>query len=307
MQNTLTMSQLGRMGRFANALFQYMFLRIYAKRWNCRLQLPPWVGNELFGTDEPPITVRLPTANEKWKTDRSDGLGHLDEQVPPVGAEFVNTDWTGYAQYHTAWYRPHREKIYQWLRPLPHIAEPIDAGFSQLRRAGNTVVGFHIRRGDFGQLSFHLTPIAWYRRWLDENWDRLDSPVLFIATEDRSVVDEFAEWSPYTTDDLGIQLASSRANYNYLTRDVRVQEPWQMDFFPDFFCLSQCDVLVTSNSTFSFVAGMLNEKLEEFWRSSLPHAYFEQVDPWNSRPFRCERVADYPDLEGISCEQNPYW
>lgn len=297
------MSMLGRMGRFANQLFQYSFLRLYAKQWNCQLQLPTWVGNELFGTDEPPVTARLQHSREEWKG------SHLDEHVPPVGDEFVNTDWAGYGQYHTSYYQPHQKEFRDFFRPLPSIREPIDAGIVKLRRMGHTVIGLHVRRGDYGRLTFHLTPTEWYRRWLRENWDRFKSPVLFLATEDRSVAEELSEWSPVTTDDLGIKLAPGRAHYNYLLHDIQEQEPWQMDFYPDFHCLTQCDVLVSSNSTYSFVAAMLNERLQEFWRSSLPEGYFEKIDPWDSRPFRTERCEDpqYQHLEGIRCETNAYW
>ena len=219
----------------------------------------------------------------------------------------MNTDWSGYAQYHTSYYRPHKEQFRSFFQPLQHVRAPVDSALEHLKGRGGDIVGFHIRRGDFGRLAFHLTPIQWYHRWLDENWERLDRPSLFIATEDRSIVKEFKKWHPVTTESLGIELATARRNYNYLMHDIVEREPWQMDFFPDWWVLAQCDYLVISNSTFGFTAAMMNEDLKELWRSSLPHGYFEKIDPWDSRPFRTERVEDYPDLEGIRCEKNPYW
>ena len=300
---TLTMKALGSMGRFANQIYQYAFLRLYAKQWKCQLQLPPWVGCELFGCDEPPITVNLARGMEEWNPD------HLGEHVPPKGDEFVNSDWCGYAQYHTSYYRPWKQEFRGFFRPVPKLDESLRGSFSKLRKTGETVIGLHVRRGDYGQHAFHLTPIEWYKRWLIENWDRFKSPVLFVATEDRGVLDDLADWSPLVTDDLGITLAPGHAHYNYLSRDLRVQEPWQMDFYPDFYGLTQCDVIVGSNSTYSFAAAMLNERLQEFWRSSLPEGYFEHIDPWNARPLRMERVEDpqYAHLEGIRLPENPYW
>lgn len=301
--NLLTMTQLGRMGRFANQVLQYTFLRLYAQQYKCLLELPPWVGNELFGTDEPPITALLPQGHERWNG------SHLDEHVPPKGDEFVNHDWVGYGQYHTSYYRPHKNQIRGFFQLLHPIRDPIDAGVLKLRRMGHTVIGLHRRVGDFGRLSFHLTPVEWYRKWLKENWKWFRSPVLFVATEDRSWLDDIREWSPLTTDDLEIDLAESRAYYNYLQHDLDAREPWQMDFVPDWYLLTQCDSLVISNSTFGFTAAMMNENLKELWRSSLPHGYFEQIDPWDSRPFRTERCEDpkYAHLKGISVSANPYW
>lgn len=289
------------MGRGGNQFIRYAFLKLYAEKWGCELQLPPWVGNELFGADDPPITVHLPEARERWEG------SHLNEQIPPVGDEFVNTDWSGYAQYHTSYYAPHKEKIRELLRPLPRIESPLRKAFQKIQRNGNSVIGLHLRRGDYGRLVFHLTPTQWYQRWLRENWHRFNEPVLFIASEDRETVKEFDEWSPYTTDDLGIDLEPIRKGYNYLAYDLVKQDPWQLDFYPDLYCLTQCDVLVTSNSTFSFSAAMLNEHLLEFWRSSLPLGYFERIDPWDARPMRLEMAEDYPHLEGVRLFENPYW
>lgn len=299
--NVITMRNLGRMGRAGNQLFQVGFLRLYAQQYNCQLQLPPWFGNELFGADDPPITVQLPQMHEVWQGN------HLDEHVPPEGDEFVNTDWVGYGQYETSYYRPHRNQFRGFFQPVQPIREPLDDAFEELRSLGKTVIGIHRRVGDYGRLIFALTPVNWYKRWLRENWDRFEDPVLFVATEDRSLLKDLAEWSPFTTDDFGVKLADSRAYYNYLAYDLVKKDPWQLDWYPDLYFLSQCDVIVGSNSTFSFAAAMLAENLKEYWRSSLPEAYFEKIDPWNARPMRLERCEDYPHLEGISVPNNPYW
>jgi protein subunit release factor A len=48
-QAVLTMSSIGKLGRFGNQLFQYAFLRICAERSGARIECPPWVGQALFG------------------------------------------------------------------------------------------------------------------------------------------------------------------------------------------------------------------------------------------------------------------
>ena len=46
------MSTLGSNGRFANQLFQYAYVKLYALRHGLEPMLPRWVGNELFGLDD---------------------------------------------------------------------------------------------------------------------------------------------------------------------------------------------------------------------------------------------------------------
>lgn len=58
-----------------------------------------------------------------------------------------------------------------------------------------------------------------------------------------------------------------------------------VEFYIDFFMLSNCDIVGISNSSFSFVACMLNEHGKMFVR---PHwdfsTKFTVFDPWNSEP-----------------------
>jgi hypothetical protein len=60
----LTMSSIGQLGRFANQLFQYAFLRICAQQSGARVECPAWIGQTLFGHQDAPISQRLPPAIE---------------------------------------------------------------------------------------------------------------------------------------------------------------------------------------------------------------------------------------------------
>ena len=52
----LTMSSIGQLGRFANQLFQYAFLRICAQQSGARIECPAWIGQTLFGHQDAPIS-----------------------------------------------------------------------------------------------------------------------------------------------------------------------------------------------------------------------------------------------------------
>jgi hypothetical protein len=61
----LTMSSLGRLGRFGNQIFQYAFLRICANESGARVECPPWIGQKLFGHADAPISRCLRPAIER--------------------------------------------------------------------------------------------------------------------------------------------------------------------------------------------------------------------------------------------------
>jgi hypothetical protein len=297
------MSQFGRWGRFGNQLFQYAFLKAYAERYGCELQLPPWVGTQLFGLSDPPILAQLPPQLEQ--------TNHLDQAEPPKGGEYVNRDFRGYAQYHTSFYKPYQDGMRRLFTPITPVRDRLDPAVKTLQGTDEddrTVIGIHLRRGDYGQLIFYITPVEWYLKWLDEHWGQFHNPVLFVATETPSLVEEFAAYSPVTATDLGIELRSVElAHYPYLDADRLLREPWQLDFYPDFYLLSRCDFLVAPTSTFSMMAAMLNPHLAEFWRSDLKEQRFVKEDVWSCFPIQHDHVDDYM-VPGTYLDTNPpYW
>jgi hypothetical protein len=78
-----------------------------------------------------------------------------------------------------------------------------------------------------------------------------------------------------------------------------------MDFFPDWYFLSLCDVLLAPNSTFSVTAAMMG--CNYFWRSSLPQQKFVQEDPWDMYPLTHNKAEDYRHVPGVCLDETPYW
>jgi hypothetical protein len=308
---TITMRQFGNYGRFGNQIFEYMFLKVYARQHGCQLQLPSWVGNALFGCNDPPVRVNLPEYRELSTPP------NYSHPQPPAGDALVNHDFVGYAQYQTSYFAPHWQFIRGLFRPTDKVLDRFMDVHANLRSLivhadrtlhARTVVGVHLRRGDYGRQIFYITPVEWYLRKLEQLWPTLDDPMLFVATEDRSLVDQFSDYDPLTTDDLGVKLDETLMDhYPYLARDREVREPWQMDFFPDWYTLTKCDYLLMGNSTFPFTAAMMNENLVASWRSNLPSQDFVQVDPWNATPLTYDVAEDYKHVPGVCLESNSYW
>ena len=303
MNDVITMSHFGRMGRFGNQLFQYMYLWGVSRRTGAQLQLPPWVGNELFGLCNPPPAQYLPAHKEReyWGSD----------QVDPVeDHHLLGHDFTGYAQYHTRHFAADKDAIQTLFQPAAPIFDRLVVAQERLLSDG-PVIGVHLRRGDYGRSIFPVIPVEWYLHWLKH----VGAKRLFIATEDTSLLSEFKDFDVVTSESLGVDLSTvPMAGYNYLGRDLTEREPHQLDFYPDFYLLSQCNSIIGPNSTFSFAAAMFAPRLLYYWRASLTKASdaneagcFVDVDPWDSYPLLRENVGDFPHLPGIALAANPYW
>jgi hypothetical protein len=286
-QDVLAMSQIGRMGRFANQLIQYAFLRAYCRRHSLTPQAPAWIGKTLFGAEATRVDRSLPKFHDPNDKDRERAL------VPSLGEPLRNVDLVSYCQYHTSFYAPDRDYIRSLFVPRPRFRQPLDRALTQLRKHGETLVALHVRRGDFGSSFFYITPTDWYREWLSAIWPTLARPVLFIATDaPDEVLPAFEDYRPFTAQRLGVRF------------------PKRLAFYPDFYLLGAADVLAIPNSTFSFAAAMLNPGLRALYRSQLTQPLrsppFVRIDPWNADMLDISAdVADFAGIEGISRPHQP--
>jgi tetratricopeptide (TPR) repeat protein len=257
----VTVSTLGNNGRFANQVLQYMFLRLYAELHGLEAQAPDWIGRPLFGAADP-----LPTGSFERVYEQGDLFCRA-----LAGAEdaplFDHHDLWGYFCYDTDYLAPHRDRIRGFFRPVPALADICRRATDTLRQRGTTLVALHIRHGDFGADDsygrYRRIPLQWYQDWLAAIWPSLDRPVLYLATDDPSVRAAFADYRPATADDLGAPIAGA-------------------EFFLDFFVLTEADWLGISNSTFGFVASLLNARAQAFARPDSRTGSLAPFDPWSA-------------------------
>ena len=197
------------------------------------------------------------------------------------GADFaarapaLDTDVWGWFQVHTRTLAPQRDLFRSLFRLQPRFAEPLaEAESARPRRRGRTLVGLHLRRGDYRPASGHplvdrlyqSTPTSVYREWLERLWPTLAEPVLYLATDEpKSLAQELAEFQPETAETLGVVMPSA-------------------PFLPDFFLLSRCAALAISNSTFSFAAALLAAPEASFARPLPASGELEPFSPWESAP-----------------------
>ncbi|NET44185.1 FkbM family methyltransferase [Okeania sp. SIO2B3] len=258
---TIIMSTLGKNGGFANQLFQYGFLKIYAKEHNLRVETPEWIGKKIFGLDDPLIRRQLPVIPENIESNVS------ISNIVNSSKTLSNVDFWGYFQYHTAYYAKHQEYWRSLFQPVEEIQGKMQVAWEGLRAKGKTIVAIHLRLGDYFDLYPHwIAPWEWYGEWLRGFWETLEDPILYVASDDvEKVLGCFAQYQPITAQDLGVELPEA-------------------EFYPDFYVLSHADAVAISNSTFSFAASMLNQQGKFFCRPHFPSQKLISFDPWNSLP-----------------------
>lgn len=252
----LASTALGRNGRFGNQLLQYGVLRLYAAQHGLTLEVPPWLGRHLYDHDDPLPGPALPRVAE------ADGEAALTASFrgEPVTA-LANRDVSGYFCGDTTPLAPFKKEFRALFMPGRHLQPHADALLGRLRDAGGTVVALHLRRGDFGWGRFWIAPASWYLDWLEIVWPTLDRPLLFIATDDPALLREFSAYRPVTARDLAEPIAGA-------------------EFFTDFHVLCHADRVAISNSSFSFVATMLNHNASEFLRPEPTRRALVPYDPW---------------------------
>jgi SAM-dependent methyltransferase len=244
---------IGGNSSFANHLFQYAALKIYAKEHNLVVNIPgDWVGRQLFeGGDDKPVSER--PQKEKDFASSTDCIWTSGEKLDGYNLK-------GYFQYHTSVYAPHKEYFKKLFVPKPELRK---LGDDFIKTLPSPLIGIHIRRGDYKRPPNRVAPIEWYINWLEENWERLGKPGVFIASDEpKDVLEELKKYSPVAcnTDSEGLSV------------------------FLDHYILQYCDVLLTSNSTFSFTAAMLSNKGKEFYRPDYQKKTLVSFDPWDSDP-----------------------
>ena len=266
----ITASKLGSRGRFGNQLFQYMFLRCYAKDTGYVVETPDWIGRHLFGASDL-LLADTSRFSEILQTEYDLGTCSIANSEN----EFPYADFNGFFQYRTNYYEPHKPFILSLFQPTAEVRKGLSKAQEAFDKLEGPVIGIHIRRGDYGYGPFFRAPEEWYLDWLDNLADGNPVTVFLASDEPDSVKARFARHRVVTSQDLGAHLEDA-------------------PYYPDFYFLTRCDKLAISNSSFSFVAAMLNQKADIFVRPDLKTKQLIEFDPWNSEPLlRDEKAEDH--------------
>jgi FkbM family methyltransferase len=268
-RRVLSMSSLGTNGKFADQLFQYLYLRIAALVQGMCLQIPDWIGREIYDLDEPPVTAQITQVliDDAVKVPPEWSVFPQPERLITGGRiPLQNTDAWGYFQFNTRVYKPYVDLIRSLYTPKGEIAGRFSDAWERVRRSGKKVIGVHLRRGDYGEGIFFRAPCSWYENWVRENQFDPTEYVIYVSSEDASVyANRFSGYQVLTAVDTGL---------------VGVVDEALLDFH----MLCQSDVLAISNSSFSFMASLLNTRCHRFVRPDPELRALQSFAPWDSEP-----------------------
>jgi hypothetical protein len=259
----VTMSSLGTNGQFANQLFQYAYVKLYALRHGLNAAIPAWQGNQYFGLDDPsPADVALPELRFGPFTDNDRVLWDSDD--PPI-----NIDLWGYFQELPKCWQRHRPLLRRMFTLSTLHERAIDAWRYDATLGGQrTLVAVHVRRGDYRdrqQLDlpwFRLVPEDWYLVWLRAIWPMLRDPLLYVATDEPdAILPIFQEFAPIS--------ATFGPTARALPDNIR-----------DFEILRRADYLAICNSSFSRMAAILAPSTQKCFCPSFNAKGFVPYEPW---------------------------
>lgn len=272
----IAMQSLGANGRFANQLFQYLYLSILAKNHNAVVHVPRWLGTDLYGLVDP--APKSASSLDRYheldvtQTTRA-ALRELSPDAlfdPRLNA--TNVDYWGYFQLHGRALAPYRDHARRTFTLVSPIEQHIAAAFARLETHGAHIAAVHLRRGDYGYGCFFRAPCIWYDEWIRaQDLDRT-STVVYIASE-----------TPrrYRKRFLGYRTMSAR--------DISTLPP-ALDWLVDFEVMRRAHTLAIANSSFSFFAAFLNERCMQFARPSVEAMRLMAFDPLDAPVIFTENV-----------------
>ncbi len=250
----LIMSRLGLMGRFGNQILQYIGLRLIADVYNAEIETADWIGRDIFEIDDPVITLRLPLLNQS-EFDFEEVLKGSDDRFRE------SCDMVGWFCHESSTISHKKDWIRSIFKYRDHLRRDLAMWRANLIPQGKKLIAIHLRKGDFGSDTHWIAPSQWYLTVLKEyNFEEYE---LYLATDDESSFHDFSDYRP--------SLASDITDW-----------PSKLDFIFDFYMLQMADVVLTSNSTFSITAAMLNENAQTFMRPDRSVGALVEFNPWNT-------------------------
>ena len=277
------MSSLGNNGRFGNQIFQYFFMRIFAKHYGHFICTPKWIGQNVFQINDPNSLRSFPKLIEKGAND----LDKNNLYINPV--DFfkekkifqLNIDLWGYFQMKTCFYSQYKSEFKEIFTFRKDIQKILFDSLKFITSKKKEIISIHLRRGDYGYDNFYKAPSIWYKKWITDKGYKPSKNIIYICSEEPEIFEErFSEF-----DVLHAKMIPNLDKNMY----------WIFDFF----VLTQANKVAISNSTFSFIASMLNEKSNSFFRPSFKNKKLKEYDPWNSEVLeRCKiSKEEHKELE----------
>lgn len=307
--SVFTMPSFARHGRWGNIVFQYLFMRILEINNNGKIELSrkgSWINGRMSLYDDMHNITPLQTRSGTILLDSchlffgslyyipryfwramyvsrvrlqkcfilKDAGEAINNPLPLPDKAPVEVE--GLFMVNPKLYKKHKEfilsKLFQPDADFKRVIETCVQQFGQ----NKTIIGIHIRRGDFIQTPLQQSfqfPIAvkYILDWLASGISSFKNPVIFVCSDDSEAYKEIEKD--------GFEVFTTKKLYNENEVLFRYEQlEWEI--------LRRCDVILNSNSTFCFSASFLNPRSPTCYRYSLTEKAFVCFDPWESEPLQ---------------------
>ena len=121
------------------------------------------------------------------------------------------------------------------------------------------IISIHLRRGDYGYDYFYRAPSTWYKNWIEQKGYKPSKNIIYICSEEPEIFEE--------------RFSQFEVLHAKMIPNLDKNMYWLFDFF----VMTQADKVAISNSTFSFLASMLNEKSNSFFRPSFKVKHYTNM------------------------------
>ena len=253
----ISLRELARAG-FGDQLLQYGIARLIAERHKLALEVPDWVGRDLFGFDDP-----LPGNAARAAIPDGEAAALAALSAPKIAevSRKVAIDGDLAANFHgsTSRWASRRDEFRSFFALRGPAQTWLDLAWNRLANQGYLIVAVDPSgAGDGG-----LVPVEWIETWLDSIWPDLPGAALYVAGRDPDTLDALSRFDPVTSDDIADPLPG--------TEDL-----------VDFAMLTHADLLGIGFSRSSFVASLLNPEMKISVRADPASSALATFDPWNA-------------------------
>jgi hypothetical protein len=270
-----TMSWLSRNeARFGNKIFAYFFLVYLHRQTGIKCTAAEWLGNQLFQLPLPiaskPLEKYLCVNLEPLTNRNSTPLHNVHLLSGLIAQTGLPIDIGGSFQYSTNNLKAEDKELFLSTFQLnKRLKSLLDNVLSELNGDRGHFIAIHYRAGDY--LSFDKHPLFWtppFQTIIELTKllaARFPSAKLFLASDSLSHKNKFREAFPDKT-----------------FCSVSASGRFGNDLILDFLMLTQANLVVAANSSFSISACLMNTKAGNFLRPLNRNGDYVIFDPWNT-------------------------
>ena len=152
------------------------------------------------------------------------------------------------------YFSDYREELISQFEPNFKIDEETLDVFNKIKTCNS--VALHIRRGDFVELGRSIST-NYYKKMISKIEKRIESPIFYLATTDKNVIDEFSNYN-------NVKIIDTQNSNKDIT---------------DWLCLKYCKYHMITTSTYSWWAAYLSNDADKI----VFHPSFEEYEKFENK------------------------